>query len=1645
MSETDLNITNEELEKLKIIGDYLCFDQYQDKASYPRFEECFGILTQNLSSEALQKIFQDICGTRHKYISFRRLIKAYINFKENKNEFSNETKDFLNKLFSEVIKKEGDSIGNVTEGAIKYTTNKNGKKMYAISKFCVITDENKEKIKGFRIYYDDFFKNDLFLNKSNENIYISLEINLSILENSKKERFPDINSRDGITHIIGTYQDTITFLGFKCRSGKTLFIGSPSGTPFIIGQFKKQIQAIDIQVKDGLLCYFFPYFEEVERVNPHIDKKLFEINQNYINDDKPIFEEEVLSNLKDEDLSHHIFTPLIDDEHFFNPHLNDIISGKAYKYFRPLTQRFALPPKGMPHNKPRENFNEKQILNKAMEFYHKKKEKRGHHHRFGREFGRVPNPPQRRVENKLDMLLKRGDSNEEIKTIDFLLSKENYKDLLSSVGKRIRKGFKGPPPQPENTYFDGMQKHGPGGPESGGFGGPGGKDKFDGFDIENENNNNINSQLIKGDVNKFEVSKDEVKASKKKNTTVQYNQYSRGGNTAYGISNENELQNYFYDIQNSSSNKSSYNNNYYDNNTPYNPYGNYSTTYADYYNNTANNRTNTNIYITSYNNTSQNSVVTFNTYSSYEDYLNSYLNNYDDYNNMIDITPSKPTTTTTTQKLTKKQIAELTKKAQANWKNVSEKYSKASGIYIIKTIGAVIKAISFLKAAQNGDTSKYTMQEQIEMYEVLQSNADIISMLSKAHEESLRREAEAKQLEADKEKLALMKAEEEKRKNEEKNRLEEEQRRIQEQKEKELQIQQEEDERKRAELEKEEEERRKREEEEKQKLIEEERQKAEEESNAQKEKEEKEQKTYTLEDLQNINQTIEMVKQYLNKAKDSEKTALNEYYNELLSEQNDIIEYLNKVHKEEMKKELNYDAEAALKEEEEQRKKLMEEENKKIEELNKQEEEKVKEQTQYISINEINILDKVKIFKNQELCEKNKVWTDELFQPLKKNLCPVDSYGRWSFPEGIESSDVEGWEKITWERADNIFNSKNYQVFYDGIIADDIIQGGLGDCYFLSAIAALCKFPKLIEKLFYFKEKSQEHCYGCYYKIGGVWELVLVDDYIPCYGTYGKNPAFTSTNGNELWVILLEKAWAKLNGNYAKAIGGEPHEVFDVITNAWSEKIKIDNSKSNEIWEKLVNSQKKGFIMTAGTSSDTYNLNIEELGLVPGHAYTCLEVYEVTTKSGKVKLIHLRNPWGNGEWSGDWCDSSRKWTDDIRKQCGKSNKQEDNGSFWMSFEHFLTYYTMLGICHLHENYLYQTFHITKEQSKDGPILTEVEVLNDNTHIYFMLHQKNPRIILDDGTYQKPVIIYLMLVDSDSNFINSNSTGTMNCSIEVNLNKGTYYIVSDANFRYIEGGKMNGYNLSAYSSTEVKFSFNDNKKVGEVFKDGLYSFTKSKLQSQDFAGGKLYQSKSCDEFPFNFILFDNNKGTYDVTLTDSLVFRGNKCASFYLESGSENAISLSKTITPDTWDVFVHMPWSYGSVYSYELKTSARQSSSKSSNTNKNTSTNNTNQTNSSSSSDDIVSAVFAEQGQVLDNQGYIKQYLHQSGNGYYIGLENGSKRNLDMKLMMEGLYEVNNPNASTVTFTINSMTRRVFSVKVKTNYRGNITYMFDYA
>lgn len=58
-----------------------------------------------------------------------------------------------------------------------------------------------------------------------------------------------------------------------------------------------------------------------------------------------------------------------------------------------------------------------------------------------------------------------------------------------------------------------------------------------------------------------------------------------------------------------------------------------------------------------------------------------------------------------------------------------------------------------------------------------------------------------------------------------------------------------------------------------------------------------------------------------------------------------------------------------------------------------------------------------------------------------------------------------------------IFKDKEVVMFRDGIKPDDILQGCLGDCYFLSALSALAEFPEMIAKIFVTQKINKAGCY----------------------------------------------------------------------------------------------------------------------------------------------------------------------------------------------------------------------------------------------------------------------------------------------------------------------------------------------------------------------------------------------------------------------------------------------------------------------------------------------------------------------------------------------------------------------------------------
>lgn len=139
----------------------------------------------------------------------------------------------------------------------------------------------------------------------------------------------------------------------------------------------------------------------------------------------------------------------------------------------------------------------------------------------------------------------------------------------------------------------------------------------------------------------------------------------------------------------------------------------------------------------------------------------------------------------------------------------------------------------------------------------------------------------------------------------------------------------------------------------------------------------------------------------------------------------------------------------------------------------------------------------------------------------------------------------------------------------------------IGDCYFLSCLSALAAKDERIRKLFRTTEPNKAGCYVMRLYVGGIQQDVVVDDYFPSLN--GKL-VFGSSKDNTIWVALLEKAWAKLHGNYCRIINGTVDMGYIHLCGMPSTAYKHEEwlSKKDKLWADLMNATKKSYIMTAG-------------------------------------------------------------------------------------------------------------------------------------------------------------------------------------------------------------------------------------------------------------------------------------------------------------------------------------------------------------------------------------------------------------------------------------------------------------------------------
>jgi len=80
--------------------------------------------------------------------------------------------------------------------------------------------------------------------------------------------------------------------------------------------------------------------------------------------------------------------------------------------------------------------------------------------------------------------------------------------------------------------------------------------------------------------------------------------------------------------------------------------------------------------------------------------------------------------------------------------------------------------------------------------------------------------------------------------------------------------------------------------------------------------------------------------------------------------------------------------------------------------------------------------------------------------------------------------------------------------------------------------------------------------YGIKMVKNGQSQTVIIDECIPCSAGEDGEPSFSKGNGAELWVLLIEKAWAKIHGCYERIESGDAALTFRDLTGAPSFTVK---------------------------------------------------------------------------------------------------------------------------------------------------------------------------------------------------------------------------------------------------------------------------------------------------------------------------------------------------------------------------------------------------------------------------------------------------------------------------------------------------------
>ena len=232
---------------------------------------------------------------------------------------------------------------------------------------------------------------------------------------------------------------------------------------------------------------------------------------------------------------------------------------------------------------------------------------------------------------------------------------------------------------------------------------------------------------------------------------------------------------------------------------------------------------------------------------------------------------------------------------------------------------------------------------------------------------------------------------------------------------------------------------------------------------------------------------------------------------------------------------------------------------------------------------------------------------------------------------------------------------------------------------------------------------------------------------------------------------------------------------------------------------------------------------------------------------------------------------------------------------------------------------------------------------------------------------------------------------------------------------------------------------------------MIDFCKKNITPNKKSNGlNIYTYKTyTKQLPFMVTGYENTSNNYYKTTTE-VTCKGDKSFCIYCDNfAKESDTIVTKQLPPKSMTCVIILKYSNSSIFSCsstiqassEAEAKAEEKKKVNNNYNINYNNNNAQQTNNNH-------PVFNVEGEAIDDDGYLVQYLLDNGNeSYVVGLENRSNYGFNLCINLEGLdiIDGNYQGMNRPAFTINPYEKKIFNIRVKNNYYGNVSFQFEYA